>query len=415
MKLAKYSIGVGDRFGMEAEAQLKAVLDVRAQGVPVVPVWNKSNREHVIIGTSPNDVRAEIDAAVKALNYNGEYYADADHINLNNVDKFLNACDFFTLDVADYIGKTVEEVEVEKFVAFHKDLWDKSLAIDGLSADAMTITADDAAAIARKYLFAIQEAGRIYRHILAAKGDGIVVEVSMDETDLPQKPKEMLLILLMISDERIPAQTIAPKFTGRFNKGVDYVGDLAQFELEFNDDIAVIAYAVRNFNLQDNLKLSVHSGSDKFSIYPIIRKAIRRFDAGLHLKTAGTTWLEEVVGLAEAGGEALQIAKDIYREAYGRFAELSAPYATVIDIKVPELPSPDDVDKWTSEKFTSVLRHDQSNPEYNKQFRQMIHVAFKVAAEMGPRYYGALKEHRAVIARNVYENIYARHLKPLFV
>ena len=91
----------------------------------------------------------------------------------------------------------------------------------------------------------MQEAGKVYRHIAAAKGAGrFVPEVSMDETDQPQTPVELLFILAAIGAERIPVQTIAPKFTGRFNKGVDYVGDVAQFEREFNDDLAVIAYAV---------------------------------------------------------------------------------------------------------------------------------------------------------------------------
>ena len=112
----------------------------------------------------------------------------------------------------------------------------------------------------------MQEAGRIYRHIAAAKGEGrFITEVSMDETDSPQTPPELLVILAAIADEKIPMQTIAPKFTGRFNKGVDYVGDLVQFEKEFSDDLAVIAFAVRKYGLPANLKLSVHSGSDKFS------------------------------------------------------------------------------------------------------------------------------------------------------
>ncbi len=89
----------------------------------------------------------------------------------------------------------------------------------------------------------------------------------MDETDTPQTPQELLLILTVLADEGVPVQTIAPKFTGRFNKGVDYVGDVAQFENEFRDDLAVIAYAVKKFRLPANLKLSVHSGSDKFSLY----------------------------------------------------------------------------------------------------------------------------------------------------
>src|SRR5207302_4026594 len=160
--------------------------------------------------------------------------------------------------------------------------------------------------IAGKYLRAVQEAGKIYRHIAAAKGEGrFITEVSMDETDSPQTPPELLVILAALAAEGIPVQTIAPKFTGRFNKGVDYVGDLAQFEKEFDEDLSVLTFAVREFGLPDTLKLSVHSGSDKFSIYPIINRLIKKHGAGLHVKTAGTTWLEEVIGLAEAGGEAL--------------------------------------------------------------------------------------------------------------
>src|SRR4029077_17248631 len=144
----------------------------------------------------------------------------------------------------------------------------------------------------RKFLLAVQEAGRIFRHIEERKGrESFVTEVSVDEPDAPQNPVELFLILAMIAGEGIPVQTIAPKFTGRFNKGVDYVGDLTQFEKEFDDDLAVIRHAINRYGLPPNLKLSVHSGSDKFSIYRPIRDAIKRFDAGLHLKTAGTTWL----------------------------------------------------------------------------------------------------------------------------
>ena len=86
----------------------------------------------------------------------------------------------------------------------------------------------------------------------------------MDETNLPQSPEELLIILSAIAEEGIPIQTIAPKFTGRFNKGVDYAGDLEKFDREFNDDICNISWSVKEFGLPENLKLSVHSGSDKF-------------------------------------------------------------------------------------------------------------------------------------------------------
>ena len=237
----------------------------------------------------------------------------------------------------------------------------------------------------------------------------------MDESDAPQSPVEMLFILLMIAQENIPAQTIAPKFTGRFNKGVDYVGDIEQFEKEFNQDIAVINFAVKELGLPENLKLSVHSGSDKFSIYEPMKKALKKFDAGVHVKTAGTTWLEELIGLAEAGDDGLEIAKDIYAKSLDKFDELCAPYATVIDIDKNALPSADEVNNWDGQKYANTLRHVQSCDDYNLNFRQLLHVGYKVAAKMGPRYIEALEKHQQIIAHHVTENIFDRHIKRIFL
>jgi len=223
------------------------------------------------------------------------------------------------------------------------------------------------------------------------------------------------VILAAIADTGVPIQTIAPKFTGRFNKGVDYAGNVAQFEKEFNDDLAVIQFATHQYNLPVNLKLSVHSGSDKFSIYAPMCRALERFDAGLHIKTAGTTWLEEVIGLAEAGGEGLALAKEIYAGALDHVDELCAPYATVIDIDREQLPSAKTVAGWTSEQFVAALRHDAKNKSYNPHLRQLLHVGYKIAAQMGRRYLDALKQHEKFVSRNVTENLYERHLKRLFV
>jgi len=235
----------------------------------------------------------------------------------------------------------------------------------------------------------------------------------MDETDSPQTPPELLIILAAMSDEKIPLQTIAPKFTGRFNKGVDYAGDVAQFEREFNEDLAVIAHAVLSYGLPKNLKLSVHSGSDKFSIYPAIRRAVRKFDTGLHIKTAGTNWLEELIGLAEAGGDALALAKEIYCDALEHRAELCAPYATVIDIDPKKLPAKETVAGWTSAQYAATLRHDPKGKDCNPHFRQLLHVGFKIAAKKGERYLKMLEANETIIGRNVTANLYERHLKPL--
>jgi hypothetical protein len=261
----------------------------------------------------------------------------------------------------------------------------------------------------------MQEAGRIYRHIRDTKGAAnFITEVSVDETDTPQTPAELLLILFMLAREGVPVQTIAPKFTGRFNKGVDYVGDLRQFEREFDADLCVLQYAVREFGLPPTLKLSVHSGSDKFSLYPIINRLVKQHGASLHVKTAGTTWLEEVIGLAEAGGTGLAVAKEIYALAIGRYDELIKPYAPVVDISPAALPSLDVVRNWSAVQYAATLRHDQGCADYNPHFRQFIHVSFKIAAELGVRYTDALKEFEPIINRNVSANLLDRHLRPIF-
>jgi hypothetical protein len=414
LKLSKYSLGTGDRFAHQAKAQLQACVQALTSGVEVVPVWNKSNREHSIIGSEPASVRQAADAAVKALGWKLPYFCDADHITLETAGRFLGACDFYTLDVADFIGQAATADEIDSFVKRRPELIGR-IQLEGTE-EAFEITAEDLRQTAQKYLTAVKKAGEVYRTIVAAKGAGnFISEVSMDETDGAQSPVELLIILAAIADEGIPVQTIAPKFSGRFNKGVDYIGDLSQFAHEFELDVAAIAYAVSHFGLPENLKLSVHSGSDKFSIYPAIHAAMKKFNAGVHLKTAGTTWLEELIGLAEAGGDGLALAKEIYAQAFAHREELCAPYATVIDIDPARLPSPDEVRGWSSEQYTSALRHVRGAAAYNSSLRQLLHVGFKVAAKMGRRYLELLEANETVIAKNVTENLFERHIAPVFL
>jgi len=414
LPLGKLSFGMGDRFGHQGRAQLRACQLATELGAHFVPVWNKSNREHTLIGTEPSSLRAEADTAVKALGWKTSYHVDADHIRLETVDRFIAPSDFFTVDVADSIGKPASAADVQAFVDRHPELAG-TISIPHID-HPFTITRAEVERVANKFLLAVQDAGKIYQHIVKAKGaENFITEISMDETDSPQTPPELLIILAAIADEKIPIQTIAPKFTGRFNKGVDYVGDIKQFEKEFNEDLAVIAFAIKKFGLPPSLKLSVHSGSDKFSIYEPMRRALRKFDAGVHLKTAGTTWLEELIGLAEAGGDGLEIAKEIYACAIEHVDEFCAPYASVIDIDKMKLPSAAIVNGWSSHQFVSALRHNQKNPAYNPSFRQLLHVSYKVAAKNGGRYLNALKKHEAIVAKNVTENLFERHMKPFLL
>jgi len=413
MDFAQFSMGIGDRFAHQGEAQLSAFTAAKALGIDVSPVWNKSFREHSIIHSEPAGVRKEADAAVKALGWTGSYFVDADHIGLATVDAFIGAADFFTLDVADAIGKPAPQADIAAFSARYAHFIG-NVSIAGI-AEPFHVTRQTIESVAAKYLHAVHEAGKIYRHILAAKGEGnFITEVSMDETDSPQTPIELLFILAALSDEKIPLRTIAPKFTGRFNKGVDFVGDPAHFEREFEEDVCVIAHAVKTFGLPADLKLSVHSGSDKFSIYAPISRVIKKHGCGLHLKTAGTTWLEEITGLAEAGGEALAFAKEIYTKALSRYDELAAPYSTVIDIDVSALPSAETIAGWTSRQFVDALAHEPDCPSFNPSLRQLLHVGYKVASEAGKRYTDLLTAHRDIIGKRVRDNILEKHIKRIF-
>jgi tagaturonate epimerase len=411
--LGKYSIGLGDRFGHQGSAQLKAIIAAAEKGIDITPVWNKSYREHITIGTQPNDVRIEADASIKNAGFKNPYFVDADHINIDTVGRFIECSDFFTIDVASYIGRKAGEKDIRKFLS-GAEKYTGELKIPGTKLSLMT-TKSQIRQITEKYLFAAAKARDIYDKIEKVKGNGsFITEVSMDEVAQPQTPLELFFILKMLASENIPVQTIAPKFSGRFNKGVDYVGDPLLFADEFESDLWVIDYAVKEFGLPDNLKMSIHSGSDKFSIYPYIGSIIRKYDRGIHLKTAGTTWLEEVIGLAESGGEGLDFVKEIYFKSLENIKELCAPYSDVINIKVSSLPSKQTVSEWNSSKFSGSLKHIPGSSLFNPDMRQLIHVAYKLAAFRMKDYFRLLDINEQTVSKCVFENIYNRHICRLF-
>ena len=412
MKLDKYSMGIGDRFEHQGKAQLRAIQKFQENGVNVAPVWNKSHREHEIIGTEPPSVEKEAKAAVEALGWDRNYYVDADHIGLDNVDLFIDSSNYFTLDVADMIGEKADQSKIDDFVAKYKKYTDKADLPKALRNESISET--DIQEIAKKYLHAIEAAGKIYQHIKAEKGEGnFITEVSMDETENPQTPVEMFFILAAIAEEGIPAQTIAPKFSGEFYKGIDYVGDISAFRKEFKADLEVISYCVETFELPENLKISIHSGSDKFSIYKPIQELLQEKDAGLHIKTAGTTWLEEIHGLILSGDEGLDFAKNIYKQALDRIDELSTPYADVINIDKSELPSKSEIGTVSADEFANMLVNDLDNPKYNIHLRQLLHLSYKLPAENLDNYYELLEKYEETVAKEVTNNIY-RHISQIF-
>ncbi len=132
MPLKKHTFGMGDRFAHQGQAQLEAILKARDAGLSVYPVWNKSNREHLLVKTKPEDLRTEADAAVAALGWKEAYYVDADHIGLKTVDGFIRSSDFFTVDVADFVGHPASRMPIEEFVKSMKP-YTGSLSIPGIA------------------------------------------------------------------------------------------------------------------------------------------------------------------------------------------------------------------------------------------------------------------------------------------
>jgi hypothetical protein len=414
MYIEKYSFGTGDRFGKEGESQLEAVQEINNLGITVVPVWNKSHREHSIVKTTQSGLAKEAADAVAAKGWKGNYYVDADHIGLSTVDEFMDYSNFFTIDVAHFINRPAAEDIKASFVRRYSH-YTGNLAIPGIDEE-LDVNADFFENFAHKYLLAITEVKKIYDYIEKKKGKNkFIPEVSMDECEIAQTPLELFFILAELKNQGVEVQTIAPKFTGLFAKGIDYIGNIERFAREFEEDIAVVKYAAGKFGLPPNLKLSIHSGSDKFSIYSSIRTAMRKYNAGIHIKTAGTTWLEEIIGLAQAGGEGLEIAKKIYKNSLIRYDELIKPYATVLNIDKSKLPSAEEISTWNSARFSDALTHNQVCSCYNPDFRQLMHVGYKIAAELGNEFSEALVKYRNIISENVKYNILERHLKPLFI
>ncbi len=413
-KLSMYSFGMGDRFAHQAGWQLKTIIEAEKHGIEITPVWNKSNREHTTIGSEPADTLRAAEESINEAGYSKQWFIDADHVNLDTVDRFLSTSNFFTIDVASYIGKKSEAKEEEDFMAEVRQFIG-NLEVPGLNT-AFNVTEEMLRDISDQYLYAAQMAGETYKRIESEKGKGnFITEVSMDEVPNPQTPVELFFILAMLAHYNVPAQTIAPKFTGRFNKGVDYVGDINAFNTEYEANLMVIDFAIQQFGLPEELKLSIHSGSDKFSIYPIIKELSKKHNKGFHLKTAGTTWLEEVIGLALAGGEALVFVKNLYSRALTDVEKLCAPYADVIDIDENQLPSAMEVQGWTGEEFANALRHIPEHPQYNSNLRQLVHVGYKLAAERIDQYNMLLEKHADIVGQCVFENLYERHAKRLFV
>ncbi|CAG1000419.1 tagaturonate epimerase [Anaerolineales bacterium] len=290
------SFGFGDRLGLATPGHIEAL---RLSTFNLKPVFaQQSIRENTRTGRTPQQVIHDAKRAVDAAKWDSAWGADADH--LKTVDDLLPFVDagytFFTVDPGEHVDNAADtdplEVLKQKVTALN---WDELLALY-LSGDSDQawgrFDTESLMRAAVKYSRAIQHAVAMFKRLSELK-DAFDFEMSVDETDAPTTPLEHFFIANELTRAGVKFTSLAPRFIGRFEKGVDYIGDVNTLDVELSKHAAVTAHF-------GTYKLSLHSGSDKFSVYPLIAKY---WGERLHVKTAGTSYLEalRVLAVTEPG------------------------------------------------------------------------------------------------------------------
>ncbi len=348
-----FSFGVGDRLGIATPGHIRVF--ERFGGKPVFA--QQSIRELNLTGRDYDHVLDCASFAVFQAGYEGGFGADGDHLKTDDEVKYALRCGYtmITLDCSEHIRNDVTDLsdedvrkaydaardpELELFYlgkTYH--LGEISLHFDEMSFKRMVLI----------YGEAIRFAIRIYETYLAGENAQADFEVSIDETATPTTPLQHFFFANELHRRHIAVKTMAPRFCGEFQKGVDYIGDLARFEEEF----AVHAAIAKSFGY----KISVHSGSDKFSVFPIVGQ----YTGGrVHVKTAGTNWLEamRVVALTDPA-----LYRAVHKFALTQFAEAKKFYHVTTDLnKIP------DVDTLKDSELPALFEQNDA--------RQLIHITY---------------------------------------
>lgn len=283
------SFGFGDRLGLATAGHIAAVRETK-----FAPVFaQQSVRENARTGRTPQQVIDDARRAIETAQWDSPWGADADHLKtLEDIPPFVEAgYTFFTVDPGEYVDNAADtdplDVLRQKITGFN---WDELLALYLHQDDEQVWGQFEYEPLMRavvKYGKAIRHAAEMF-HRLSQMKDEFDFEVSVDETDSPTTPLEHFFIANELSRRGVRFTSLAPRFIGRFEKGVDYIGDLNTLDAELAKHAAVTAHF-------GTYKLSLHSGSDKFSVYPLIAKY---WGERIHVKTAGTSYLEALRVLA---------------------------------------------------------------------------------------------------------------------
>ena len=349
------SFGFGDRIGLATPGHIRAL-----GGARIAPVLaQQSVRENDRTGRTFAQVLADAVFGVLQEGYAGAYGADADH--LKSIEDALEAAElgytFFTCDPSDHVVPAEELPEKElrrrfsalpKRAELEREYLDRTFEIKGLGR--LRFSGPELARAAVKYMGAVEFAAEMYHALRKVLPGGFDFELSVDEAETPTSPLEHFLIVRELVKRDVQLTSLAPRFSGSLEKAVDYRGDLEVFRRDLRAHVA-IAVALGGY------RISLHSGSDKFSLYPLFAK-----EAGglFHVKTAGTSYL---VALEVVAVRAPELFREIYRLSLERFPEDRATYHLTTDLsRVPDPASPRD------EELPRLL----SEPDP----RQVLHVAY---------------------------------------
>ncbi|MFC0216503.1 tagaturonate epimerase family protein [Paenibacillus chartarius] len=350
------TMGLGDRLGLASPGHIQTV-----RGHNIRPILaQQSIRELNLTGRTYEDV---LDAACFAAfqeGYKDGFGADGDHLKKHEDIEYALRLGFtmLTLDCSEYIDNTIgglSAAEIEQKYAevpadvrsrYESRYLEKSVAVGGTT---LTISRDELVRDVLIYASSIDFMESIYRKYIAELNGAVDFEISIDETATPTSPEAHYIVANELKERGVTIFSMAPRFCGEFQKGIDYIGDIAQFEKELAEHAAIADHF--------GYKLSIHSGSDKFSVFPLIGKYTQgRF----HLKTAGTNWLEAVRVVAKTNAS---LYRRMHQYALDHFEEATAYYHVTTDLsKIAPLDSVSDAD------LPNYMNEDNA--------RQLLHITY---------------------------------------
>lgn len=402
------SAGFGDRLGLATPGHVRALRAVDPSETAVVPIFaQQSVRENARTGRTPQQVLDDAMWGLFGEGWRSPWGADADHLKtVGDVEAFARAgYTFYTIDPGDAVNDRAAELsgaELEAAVralpwgALEDSLGDLENRYLGTSFDlgAGSLNVERTAlwCAAAKYGAAVAHTTAMFRHILERVGEGAFeLEVSVDETASPTSLVEHLYIARELKRLGVRWVSLAPRFVGAFEKGVDYIGDLAALTA----DLAGHAEIARSLG---PYKLSLHSGSDKFHVYPIAARCAASPEGPplVHVKTAGTSYLEALRAIATTQP---QLFRDILELARARYETDRATYH--VSARLERVPAAPDL---SDHELADLLEQFDA--------RQVLHVTFgSVLAELGDPLRAALTAHAEIYA-DVLQRHFERHLAP---